>query len=94
MRLASAEALPFSDGTFDVTLAQLVVHFMTDPAAGLSETAPVTIAGGVVAACVWDFAGERAPISVLWKAARELSSHVKDEAGLPGACAGQLSELF
>jgi ubiquinone/menaquinone biosynthesis C-methylase UbiE len=32
---AAAEELPFGDDTFDVALAQLVVHFMEDPVAGL-----------------------------------------------------------
>ena len=36
---ASAESLPFADAAFDVSLAQLVVHFMTDPAAGMTEMA-------------------------------------------------------
>src|SRR6516225_9779055 len=31
IRRAVAEHLPFGDGVFDVTLAQLVVHFMADP---------------------------------------------------------------
>ena len=46
---------PLADGSFDVALAQLVVHFMTDPVAGLREMARVTRPGGAVAACVWDF---------------------------------------
>src|SRR5918997_7175716 len=37
VRLAAAEALPFSDDEFDAALAQLVVHFMADPVAGLRE---------------------------------------------------------
>ncbi|MFL5647494.1 MAG: class I SAM-dependent methyltransferase, partial [Chloroflexota bacterium] len=53
---ATAEHLPFDDGRFDAALAQLVVHFMSDPVAGLAEMARVTRPGGVVAACVWDFA--------------------------------------
>src|SRR5690349_18584392 len=28
---AAAESLPFPDATFDAAIAQLVVHFMTDP---------------------------------------------------------------
>jgi ubiquinone/menaquinone biosynthesis C-methylase UbiE len=39
---ASAEHLPFPDRTFDASLAQLVVHFMSDPVAGLAEMARVT----------------------------------------------------
>jgi len=34
--LAPAEDLPFPDDTFDASLAQLVVSFMTDPAAGVA----------------------------------------------------------
>ena len=37
VQVGSAESLPFDDGTFDAALAQLVVHFMTDPEAGLRE---------------------------------------------------------
>lgn len=94
VRLAGAEDLPYADGTFDATFAQLVVHFMTDPVAGLAEMARVTRADGVVAVCVWDFAGDRAPISAFWQAARELDRGAEDESGLAGARAGHLAELF
>jgi ubiquinone/menaquinone biosynthesis C-methylase UbiE len=91
---ASAEELPFADHTFDAALAQLVVHFMADPVKGLGEMARVTCEGGVVAACVWDFAGGRAPLSVFWAAARELDPNAMDESGFAGARAGDLTELF
>lgn len=94
VRLSAAEELPYPDGTFDATIAQLVVHFMADPVGGIAEMARVTRADGVVAACVWDLAGDRAPISPFWRAARELASGVEDESGLPGARAGHLAELF
>jgi SAM-dependent methyltransferase len=94
IRLAAAEELPYADGTFDAALAQLVVHFMTDPVAGLGEMARVTRAEGVVAACVWDLAGGRAPISTFWRAAHELDPTVADESGLPGAREGHLPQLF
>jgi len=91
---AAAEDLPFVDGRFDATLAQLVIHFMTDPVAGLTEMARVTRSGGVVAACVWDFAGERAPLSDFWAAARELDPNVDDESRLAGVREGDLVELM
>ena len=91
---ASAEALPFGDGVFDAALAQLVVHFMADPVAGLREMARVTRSGGVVAACVWDHAGERSPVAVFWRAARELDPGVHDESGLAGAREGALPDLL
>jgi ubiquinone/menaquinone biosynthesis C-methylase UbiE len=91
---AAAERLPFADATFDVVLAQLVVHFMTDPVVGLREMKRVASPGGVVAACVWDHAGDRTPLSVFWQAARELDPRAQDESDLAGAREGHLAELF
>jgi SAM-dependent methyltransferase len=94
VRLAAAEELPFSDAEFDVALAQLVVHFMADPNAGLHEMARVTRPGGVVVACVWDHAGRRGPLSLFWTAVRQLDPQAEDESELAGARAGHLAELF
>ena len=58
VRHASAEHLPFDDAVFDAALAQLVVHFMSDPVGGLRELKRVTAPGGTVAACVWAFLGD------------------------------------
>ncbi|HEY5659561.1 MAG TPA: class I SAM-dependent methyltransferase [Gaiellaceae bacterium] len=90
---ATAEELPYADGSFDEVLAQLVVHFMADPVHGLSEMARVTRNGGVVAACVWDIAGDRAPITPYWQAAKALDPTTQDERRA-GAGEGQLPELF
>lgn len=91
---AFAEHLPFPDQALDATLAQLVVHFMADPIAGLGEMARVTRERGVVAACVWDHAGGQGPLSPFWEAAHELDREVEDESQLPGARQGHLLELF
>lgn len=91
---ASAESLPFPDGAFDAALAQLVVHFMADPVAGLVEMKRVTRPRGVVAACVWDHGGGKGPLSLFWQAAHELDPDVKDESGLAGAFEGSLASLF
>jgi SAM-dependent methyltransferase len=94
IRLAPAEELPFDDGGFEASIAQLVVHFMADPVAGLVEMRRVTRAGGVIAACVWDHAGGRGPLSVFWEAARQLDPGAADESQLAGARRGHLGELF
>ena len=94
VKRASAEELPFETATFDATLAQLVVHFMVDAVAGLSEMRRVTRHGGTVVACVWDFAGGAAPLSLFWEAARSLDPSVVDESRLAGAREGHLVELF
>jgi SAM-dependent methyltransferase len=91
---ASAERLPFPDDAFDAALAQLVVHFMSDPGAGVAEMRRVTRASGVVAACVWDHAGGQGPLSDFWEVAQELDPGVADESDLVGARAGDLARLF
>ena len=93
-RQGSAEELPFGDDEFDAALAELVVHFMDDPVAGLREMARVTRRGGVVAACVWDHAAGGGPLSLFWDAARELDPEIRDESGLAGSRRGHLAQLF
>jgi SAM-dependent methyltransferase len=90
----AAEELPFDDGFFDAALAQLVIHFMTDPVTGLHQMARVTRTDGVVAGCVWDHAGDTGPLAIFWKAAHELDSDVQDESHLAGTRQGHLGELF
>ena len=92
--VGTAEHLPWDDGSFDLALAQLVVHFMSDPVAGLREMARVTRPGGVVAACVWDHAGDRGPLTTFWNAARDVDPAVHDESGLAGTREGHLAGLF
>lgn len=94
VRHGSAESLPYADGAFDAALAQLVVHFMPDPAVGLREMRRVTRAGGTVAACVWDHAGGAGPLARFWEAARGIDPAVEDESRLPGARKGDLERLF
>ncbi|MGI8664965.1 MAG: class I SAM-dependent methyltransferase [Jatrophihabitans sp.] len=94
VRQAAAEQLPYPTGEFDCVAAQLVVHFMTDPVAGLAEMARVARPDGLVAACVWDFGGGGSPLSVFWRAARELDPGTPDESNLPGVRAGELARLL
>ena len=94
VRPSAAEHLPFPDDAFDGALAQLVVHFMTDPVQGLREMSRVTRPGGMVAACVWDHAGGRGPLTAFWTAVRELDPAADDESRLAGVREGQLARLF
>jgi len=92
--VAAAERLPYPDGAFDAALAQLVVHFMADPVAGLREMGRVTRPAGTVAACVWDHGSGRGPLTTFWRAVRELDPSATDESGLAGVGEGQLAALF
>jgi hypothetical protein len=67
------------------------VNFMADPVAGLEEMGRV---GGVVAACVWDHAGDQGPLSVFWQAVHALDPGARGEGDLAGAREGHLAELF
>jgi SAM-dependent methyltransferase len=91
---APAEELPFADGEFDAALAQLVVHFMADPARGLAEMHRVTREGGVVAACVWDHAGGQTPLAPFWAGVHELDPDEVGESGMAGGREGHLTQLF
>jgi SAM-dependent methyltransferase len=69
VRVGSAEALPFDAGEFDAVLAQLVIQALDDAPAAARELSRVTAAGGIVAACVWDFRGGMPLLDAYWGAA-------------------------
>jgi SAM-dependent methyltransferase len=96
--VAAAESLPFGDDAFGATLSQLVVNFMSNPEAGVREMARVTASGGVVAACVWDYAGEMTLLRAFWDAAREIEPErgaAADEGVVMPYCReGELAELW
>lgn len=94
VRLGSAEALPYDDDTFDVVGAGLVVHFMTDPVAGLTEMARVTRPGCWVGATVWDLAGSRAPMAPIWTAMAQVDAEHPDESDMQGGSAGEVDDLM
>jgi SAM-dependent methyltransferase len=93
VRRATAESLPFDDDRFDVAVAQLVVHFMADPVAGLAEMGRVTRPGGTVAACVWDNAGGSGPLSLFWEAVARVDPAATGERESAGSREGHLVEL-
>jgi SAM-dependent methyltransferase len=93
VELAVAEDLPLPDDAVDRALAQLVVHFMTDPVAGLAEMGRVTRPDGLLAASVWDNGGGRGPLSPFWRAVRELDPAHDGEDARAGTHAGQLGRL-
>jgi ubiquinone/menaquinone biosynthesis C-methylase UbiE len=95
VREGVAEALPWRDGFFDVTLCSLVVAFMKDAEQGVSEMQRVTCPGGTVAACMWDIAGGgMTMLKTFWAAARSLDPTVAGERSRPGVTEGDLGERF
>jgi SAM-dependent methyltransferase len=93
--VAVAERLPFADSAFDLTVAQLVVHFMADPVAGLEEMARVTKPGGRVAATVWDHDNDGGgPLTTFWRAVRDVAPDASGESALAGTQAGELRAMY
>ena len=81
VREAAAEDLPWEDGTFDAAVAQLVLHFMKDPLAGLREMQRVVKPGAVVAGCTWDTSGRMTMLGTFWEAALALDPSAPAETG-------------
>jgi SAM-dependent methyltransferase len=90
---SSAENLPFADDAFDVALAQLVVHFMADPLAGLTEMTRVTRPGGRVVACVWDHQS-RGPLSTFVGVLDVVAPYERRDPPAAGTTPGNLEKLF
>lgn len=95
VRRARAEELPYEDGSVDVALTQLVLHFVSDPEAAARELRRVTRPGGTVAACVWDFADGMEMLRAFWDAALEVDPAAPDEARtLRFGGEGEIAALF
>lgn len=69
-----AQVLQFDTGSYDAVVSGLVLNFLPRPENGLSEMVRVTRPGGVVAAYVWDYAGDMQFMRYFWDAASELDS--------------------
>lgn len=80
LQLGRAEALPFDDGRFDQVLAQLVLHFVSDPLQAAGELVRVARPGGTIGACVWDFDDGMEMLRRFWDAALAVDPDAPDEA--------------
>lgn len=94
VRQGVAEALPFEDDAFDLAGACLVVHFMSDPVAGVGEMRRVTRAGGWVGATVWDVVAHRTPMSVIGEVLADLVPEQDADEGAPVGSAGGLADVL
>jgi SAM-dependent methyltransferase len=80
VRQGQAESLPYPDGFFDVALAELVFHFVSDAQAAAREMRRVVRTGGAIGACVWDFAEGMRMLRLFWDAALAVDPDAPDEA--------------
>lgn len=73
LRRGSAAEIPLDDRSVDVTVSGLVLNFVPNGRAAVSEMARVTAAGGTIGAYVWDYAGKMELMRHFWDAAVELN---------------------
>jgi SAM-dependent methyltransferase len=67
--VAGVGALPTRPGGWDSVTSALALNFFPEPGAALEEMRRIAAPGGVVSACVWDYAGRMQFLRRFWDAA-------------------------
>lgn len=73
LRRGSAAEIPLDDRSVDVTVSGLVLNFVPNGRAAVSEMTRVTAPGGTIAAYVWDYSAKMELMRYFWDAAVELN---------------------
>jgi SAM-dependent methyltransferase len=95
VKLGRAESIPFETDAVDHAMAQLVLHFVSEPRQAALEMARVVRPGGRVSACVWDFDEGMEMLRGFWDAATSIDPGAPDEARtLRFGRSGEIAELF
>lgn len=67
--VGDAQVLPDQPASYDAALSGLMLNFLPQPEQAVREMARVVVSGGIVAAYVWDYAGEMQLMRHFWNAA-------------------------
>ena len=94
--VGDAQALRFSDGSFDQTMALLVINFIPDHEKALAEMRRVTRTRGVVSACAWDYGDGMESLRIFWDEAVALdrAAAPKHERNMKLTREGELGTLW
>jgi SAM-dependent methyltransferase len=76
--VADASRIPLQDSEADVVVSGLVLNFVPNLALGLAEMRRAVIAGGTIAAYVWDYAGRMDLMRHFWDAAVDLNVNARE----------------
>jgi SAM-dependent methyltransferase len=76
--VGDASSLPFDAGAFDAVVSGLVLNFIPECERAVAEMRRVVASGGVVAAYVWDYAGQMQLMRTFWDAAVALDPAARD----------------
>ncbi|MGE5525458.1 MAG: class I SAM-dependent methyltransferase [Rhodospirillaceae bacterium] len=77
-RVGRAESLPVDTASCDAVVSGLVLNFLPQPAAGVSEMTRTARPGAVVAAYLWDYAAGMEMIRQFWDAAAAVDPAAAD----------------
>lgn len=91
-----AQALPYSNASFDKALSMLVLNFLPEPERSVAEMRRVTRPGGTVAAAVWDYGDGMAMLRIFWDVAASLdpAASARHERHMPYCREGELATLW
>ena len=93
-RVADAQALPFSQGAFDLVVSALAINFIPDRARALGEMRRVVRPRGLVAGYVWDFPADLSPSWPLRLGLRDMGVDVPQVPGTHESSRAALASLF
>jgi len=89
--------LPGREGGFDSVTSAFALNFVPEPEAGVEEMRRAACRGGVISACVWDYAGRMEFLRRFWDCASQLDPGARsvDEGVRFPICGREpLEELF
>lgn len=95
--VGDARRLPVESATYDAVVSALVLNFIPDLPAGMTEMARAVRPGGTVAGYVWDYVGKMELMRYFWDAAVALNPAAleRDEGRRFPICQpGPLQQLF
>lgn len=70
--IAGTGSLPTRPDDFDCVTSLLALNFFPDPESAIAEMQRLTVSGGTVSACVWDYAGRMDFLRHFWDAAASI----------------------
>lgn len=94
--VGDAQALKYTDASFDKALALLVMNFIPNHGKAIAEMRRVTRPQGVVSACVWDYDDGMQMLRFFWDEAIALEPAIqpRDERHMKLSRQGQLGDLW
>jgi SAM-dependent methyltransferase len=97
LKTGDAQSLPIENHTVNVVISGLVLNFVPDKNRALDEMCRIIKPGGIVAAYVWDYAGEMQLMRYFWDAVADLfpgGAESDEGKQFPGCNPESLAELF